>query len=168
MLPRMWRALALLLLTAGAVSLANPASADATANRYEQYRYAMETINLSYERYVERQADFRAAKCTEGWPNTSVHCAKPAPYNQFDWTDDGCSGAEFAWGAGHAVTNWYRDLFNQPCRLHDFGYRNLGNGLSLHRHEDMRRLIDSRFLVEMRRLCNNNFQGRARTVNRVQ
>jgi hypothetical protein len=158
-----------LLLLGSFFIIATPASADSgSASRYEQYRYAMETINLSYESYVQRQGDFRAAGCTRGWPNTSAGCTKPAPYNQFDWTDDGCSGAELAWGAGHAVTNWYRNLFNAPCRLHDFGYRNLGKGLALYRHEDTRRLIDARFLVEMHRLCQNNFQGFWKTANRVQ
>lgn len=149
------------------LTISSPAHA-AEGERYEQYRFAVETINLSYERYVQRQAEFRAAGCTNKWPDTALGCKKPAPYNQFDWTDDGCSGAEFAWGAGRPISVVYRDLFNQPCRLHDFGYRNLGNGLALYRHEDMRNEIDRRFLVEMRRVCDNTFQGWRKAANRVQ
>jgi hypothetical protein len=48
----------------------------------------------------------------------SVH---PAPFN---WSDDGCSGP-------FLIRPVYRSLFNRPCQLHDFGYRNYGGGLRL-------------------------------------
>src|SRR4051794_28563495 len=89
------QAVVLLALAFASVSIPSAASADAIADRYEQYRYAQETLSLSYEAYVKRQENFRAAGCTNGWTDpggTSAHCNKPSPYNQFDWTDDGCSG----------------------------------------------------------------------------
>jgi Prokaryotic phospholipase A2 len=69
----------------------------------------------------------------------------PGPFN---WNDDGCSGP-FGFKEG------YRKLFDQPCQLHDFGYRNYGQpkGLKLGRNEDVRKWIDKRFLQGMRRLC---------------
>jgi hypothetical protein len=50
-----------------------------------------------------------------------------------------------------------KNLFDGPCQLHDFGYRNFGKGLTLRRNEDTRAWIDGRFEAEMKRLCNNNF-----------
>jgi hypothetical protein len=46
-------------------------------------------------------------------------------------------------------------VFNRPCQLHDFGYRNFGKGLTLARNEDMRNVIDDRFRDEMYRICND-------------
>ncbi len=138
-------------------SSAGSAAADAASDRYEQYRYALETINLSYSQYVVRQNDFRAQGCANG----ASGCRKPSPYNAFDWTDDGCSGAEQIGG----LSNVYRSLFNEPCRLHDFGYRNFGKGLTLYRHEDMRKRIDDRFKAEMVRLCNDKYQGWTKYLN---
>ena len=66
----------------------------------------------------------------------------PAP---FDWSDDGCTSTPPSWA----------NLFNGPCALHDFGYRNFGRGLSLGRDDATRKRIDDRFLIEMRRVCGN-------------
>ena len=75
----------------------------------------------------------------------------PGPFN---WNDDGCSGP---FGFKEA----YRKLFDQPCQLHDFGYRNYGQpkGLKLGRNEDVRKWIDKRFLHEMRRLCETKLRN---------
>lgn len=142
---------------AATVSVPAQARADTVSDRYEQYRYALETLNLTYDQYVARQDDFRADGCSNG----PAGCRKPAPYNAFDWTDDGCSGAEQI----GFVSNVYRNLFNKPCRLHDFGYRNFGKGLTLYRNETMRLQIDNRLKTEMIRLCDNSFQGWIRYAN---
>ncbi|WP_371821205.1 phospholipase A2 [Blastococcus sp. PRF04-17] len=149
------RTLIAVLLATGALAIPTAASADTASDRYEQYRYALETIDLSYSQYIDRQNDFRNAGCKNGWPNTAVDCLKPSPYNKFDWTDDGCSGRSVV----GPISNVYRNLFNGPCRLHDFGYRNFGNGLQLYRHESMRSYIDRRFLAEMNRLCDATYSG---------
>jgi hypothetical protein len=129
------------------------AGASPATDQAERVRYANETISLSFEQYVARQNDFRANGCTFAPPKADQGCRKPAPYNGFDWTDDGCSGAEqIGW-----VSNVYRNLFNEPCRLHDFGYRNFGKGLALERTEAKRTAIDARFRVEMDRLCHATF-----------
>jgi hypothetical protein len=69
----------------------------------------------------------------------------PGPFN---WDDDGCSGP-------FGIREAYRRLFDKPCQLHDFGYKNYGQpkGLKLGRNDDVRKWIDKRFLQEMRRLC---------------
>ncbi|MEV5721796.1 phospholipase A2 [Amycolatopsis mediterranei] len=128
----------------------------------ERVRYAKETINLTYGQYVARQQDFRVNGCTLASPRAEQGCSKPPPYNSFDWTDDGCSGADQI----GPVSNVYRNLFNKPCRLHDFGYRNFGKGLSLGRTEDVRAMIDARFRVEMERLCNATFTKWWQVANR--
>jgi Prokaryotic phospholipase A2 len=166
-LPCLRRLLLVAALTMGSVAITSPASgAETAAQRYEQYRYALETINLTHKRFVARQNDFRsrASGCGEEWsPIPSPKCKKPVPYNHFDWTDDGCSGRNEIGPLSLA----YRNLFNEPCRLHDFGYRNFGKGLALYKHEDMRARIDTRFLEEMSRLCSDkygqwwNFQKRS-------
>jgi hypothetical protein len=69
----------------------------------------------------------------------------------FDWSTDGCSGPKF-------TQHVYKDLFDKPCRLHDFGYRNYGRGLHLGRNETTRAWIDLRFKQEMDRRC-NHFTG---------
>lgn len=158
-------ALSAILLSA---ALVGSAQASQESDRQEQRRYAVETVNLSYEQYLWRQSDFRASNCTLGWPASFADlpvwstCTKPSPYNAFDWTDDGCSGREQI----GFVSNIYRDLFNQPCRQHDFGYRNFGKGLTLDRSESRRAWIDSRFLSEMKRLCNNSFPSWWQAVNK--
>lgn len=112
--------------------------------RCEQSRYANETMVKNYHDYIARKLDFAAAGCNQGWPNVTSGCNKPYPYNMFDWTDDGCSPP--------SPEPW-KTLFNGPCQLHDFGYRNFGKGLSLNRRETKRLWIDNRFHREMRRVC---------------
>jgi Prokaryotic phospholipase A2 len=72
----------------------------------------------------------------------------------FNWDDDGCSGPP-------VIKEAYRHVFNQPCQLHDFGYKNYGQpkGRKLGRNEKVRRWIDDRFLQEMRRLCNTKLRN---------
>ncbi len=83
---------------------------------------------------------------------------EPGPY---DWSDDGCSGPA-------VVRVIYRDLFDEPCQQHDFGYRNYGHGdLQLSMDEDTRDWIDSRFLQEMRRLCHDNFDRWYQRANKA-
>lgn len=152
------------------LSAAFVASAEASqeSDWQEQRRYAVETVSLTYEQFVSRQSDFRASNCRLGWPELPGDppvwstCTKPPPYNSFDWTDDGCSGREQI----GFVSNIYRDLFNQPCRQHDFGYRNFGRGLTLEHTELRRAWIDSRFLGEMKRLCNKSFPSWWQSINR--
>jgi hypothetical protein len=121
-------------------ALPGSAQADWQSDRAEQLRYAIETMNLHYPEYVDRANDFRAHGCWEWWLMT---CTKPSPYNHFDWTTNGCS-----WTPPTALI-----VFNRPCQLHDFGYRNFGNGLTLERTESRRLWIDNRFRDEMYRIC---------------
>jgi hypothetical protein len=141
------RALAVAAAAAIAVSIA-PASVQAYTG--EQVRYATETVNLPYEQFLARKADFKSQGCEQPpWQQQIPYfCHKPSPYNAFDWTDDGCSPP---------TPDSWKSLFNGPCQLHDFGYRNFGKGLSLGRNENTRSWIDNRFRIEMQRLCNNNF-----------
>ena len=46
------------------------------------------------------------------------------------------------------------DLFAaNPCKRHDFGYRNYGKGLQLQRDEDTRKWIDTIFFGDMMDQC---------------
>lgn len=83
----------------------------------------------------------------------------PARVPYFDWSDDGCSGP---------APGFTDNLFNGPCQLHDFGYRNYGKGLELGRDENTRNFIDDRFYAEMRRLCTkwNRLDPRRRTCTK--
>lgn len=121
----------------------------------EQLRYGIETMNLTYSAFLARKADFMGQGCTEG----PSGCRKPWPYDRFNWTDDGCSPS---W----VPKPIYRNLFDGPCKQHDFGYRNFGNGLQLGRNDETRAWIDERFLTEMRRLCNDNFSHFLQILNK--
>lgn len=128
---------------------ATPASSARTAQQFdraEQRRYAVETIDLAYSKFVVRADDFRNSGCV-AWP-VSVDCRnrKPSPYWAFDWSTDGCSPPTPDAPAG---------VFRGACRLHDFGYRNFGKGPTLGRNEAQRKQIDDRFLVEMYRTCDD-------------
>jgi hypothetical protein len=112
----------------------------------ERRRYALETLNLSYTEFLARKFDFVVHGCEKPpWlRGPTDHCRKPFPYDSFDWTTDGCSPpTQPSWKA----------IFDGPCQLHDFGYRNFGNGLQLERTEARRAWIDRRFHGEMRRVC---------------
>jgi hypothetical protein len=124
-------------------------------NNSEQLRYGVETMNLSYTAFLARKSDFMGRGCIKG----PSGCRKPWPYNWFNWTDDGCS----PWFIPKAI---YRNMFDGPCKQHDFGYRNFGNGLQLGRNDETRSWIDARFLDEMRRLCNANFSSGWQALNR--
>lgn len=106
-----------------------------------QRSQADSVMNRSYDSFVRFKSNTRA---------------RPS---RFDWSDDGCSGP---WG----ISNAYRNLFNKPCQLHDFGYRNYGRvdadgrgrpRLHLGRDEPTRSWIDDRFRTEMVRVCTNTF-----------
>lgn len=147
-------------LTAGLLLLlAAPAQAYTQADRTEQTRYARETMNLTYTAFLTRKADFARAGCrVENYENNGApypQCRKPSPYNAFNWTDDGCSGRDRI----GFLSNAYRNLFNKPCQLHYFGYRNFGKGLTLGRDESTRAWIDARFRTEMYRLCDSTYAG---------
>lgn len=128
----------------------------AVAATGEQVRYATETMNMSYRDFLTRKADFMGKGCRKG----PGGCHKPWPYNEFDWTDDGCSP--------RFVPKFiYRNLFDGPCKQHDFGYRNFGNGLRLGRNDETRAWIDGRFLREMRRLCGDSFSRPWQILNKA-
>jgi hypothetical protein len=122
----------------------------------EQLRYGVETMNLAYTDFLARKADFMGKGCVEG----SNGCAKPWPYNGFNWTDDGCSPS-------FIPKIFYRNLFDGPCKQHDFGYRNFGNGLQLGRNDETRTWIDAIFLNQMRHLCNDNFSRVWQILNKT-
>jgi hypothetical protein len=143
-------AICALAVAAAAAIAVSTAPASVQAYTGEQVRYATETVNLPYEQFLARKADFKNQGCEQPpWQQQVPYfCHKPSPYNAFDWSDDGCSPP---------TPDSWKSLFNGPCQLHDFGYRNFGKGLSLGRNENTRSWIDNRFRIEMQRLCNNNF-----------
>jgi hypothetical protein len=158
------RLLLLLGLLVGAISLlATPEHASAAGcssslqwkpnvpPRCEQIRYARETQRMTYTDFLARKQDYVINGCET--PN-NPGCTKPAPYNAFDWTTDGCSWTPDTW----------KTIFDGPCQQHDFGYRNFGKGLALGRSEAVRYYIDGRFLKEMRRVCSTWAIGPQRLV----
>jgi Prokaryotic phospholipase A2 len=78
----------------------------------------------------------------------------PSRNNQFDWASDGCSGPHT--NPVDLLQPFYV-MHNAPCQLHDFGYRNFGNGLRLERTEERRAWIDGRFYAEMQRNCDEHW-----------
>jgi endonuclease/exonuclease/phosphatase family metal-dependent hydrolase len=82
---------------------------------------------------------------------TFMNIKDSPPTDGLDWTSDGCSGPA-------VIREAYRRIFDQPCQLHDFGYRNYGQGRRLGRNDAMRAHIDLRFLAEMKRLCGHRFR----------
>lgn len=82
---------------------------------------------------------------------TFMNIKRSPPTDGLDFSSDGCSGPSL-------IRPAYRRLFDQPCQLHDFGYRNYGRGRRLGRNEQMRAYIDLRFRTEMRRLCTHRFR----------
>jgi Prokaryotic phospholipase A2 len=135
-------------LVPGAGAHGAPRGASPKVGTDKQLRYGIETMNLSYMDFLARKADFMGEGCTYG----AGGCRKPWPYNEFDWTDNGCSPS-------FVPKFIYRNLFDGPCQQHDFGYRNFGNGLQLGRTDEKRAWIDKRFLAEMRRLCSERFSS---------
>lgn len=83
-------------------------------------------------------------------PFHSFMGAKAIGASPFDWSDDGCSGP--TWDAGLLFSS-------DPCRQHDFGYRNFGKGLGLGADEAHRRWIDDRLKNELQRSCNERYTG---------
>lgn len=69
----------------------------------------------------------------------------------FVWSTDGCSSP--------VPADPYRIVFDKPCRQHDFGYRNYGAdyGVALSVTRETKDWIDSRFLEEMRRHCEDSY-----------
>lgn len=110
--------------------------------RCEQIRYVRETIAMTHEAFIARKQDFTTNGCNRDLAQAEG-CRKPYPYNQFDWTADGCSFTPPDWAA----------IFAAPCELHDFGYRNFGRGLTLQRTERARAVVDRAFRREMYRIC---------------
>lgn len=153
-----------LTLAAVLLSLVPVASAHASlaSDRREQYRYGLETMNLTADRYVSRANNFRANGCWQWY--RPKNCRKPLPYNYFEWTTDGCSGPT---GRLPPAGSWTR-IFDAPCQQHDFGYRNFSKNLTLQRTESMRTWIDRRFKTEMDRVCsswpNDTFFDRSKSA----
>jgi hypothetical protein len=116
--------------------------------RCEQWRYTRETVALTHASFAQRKQDFTINGCNADAPQ-SRGCVKPYPYNQFDWTTDGCSGPT---GLLPPFGAW-TDIFREPCELHDFGYRNFGKGLRLQPTPLRRYSVDRMFRREMRRIC---------------
>lgn len=112
----------------------------------ERHRYAVETMNLSYEEFLDRKLDFVVHGCERPpWERSvSERCLKPFPYDSFNWTTDGCSPP---------TPDTWKAIFDGPCQQHDFGYRNFGKGLQLERNNTRLEFIDNRFHDEMRRIC---------------
>jgi Prokaryotic phospholipase A2 len=83
-------------------------------------------------------------------PFSSFMAAKSLTRPPFDWSDDACSGP-----------TWDNALpfSSDPCRQHDFGYRNFGRGLTLGSDEAHRRWIDDRLKTELQRSCNERYTG---------
>lgn len=139
-------------LAAAALAVVALSTAAAPAHAYtaEQQRYATETVNLTYKKFLARKSDFSSKGCQKppSQRKPTEKCRKPAPYDSFDWTSDGCSPP---------TPGSWKKLFDGPCQLHDFGYRNFGKGLTLGRSEDTRHWIDDRFEAEMKRLCNDRY-----------
>lgn len=137
-------------LAGAAVATASPAAAVTVAQRAEQVRYATETVGLGNYQFMQRKADFLANGC-----GTVAGCRKPVPYNEFDWSTDGCSQTPASW----------KTLFDPACQEHDFGYRNFGKGLTLGRNETTRAWIDGRFRTEMKAICNYKYSDWTQYVN---
>jgi hypothetical protein len=154
--------LAALLAIMMSAALSATAHASTATDRGEQHRYALETMNLSADAYVDRANNFRAYGCWE-WYRPG-NCSKPFPYNYFEWTTDGCSGPT---GRLPPAGSWSA-IFNGPCQQHDFGYRNFSKNLTLERTESMRMWIDRRFESEMHRICsswpNDTFFDRSKSA----
>jgi hypothetical protein len=117
---------------------------------------------MSTERYLGRKVQFSATGCNGNQPAVPV-CTAPVPYNEYDWTDDGCS---FPWYVKPLVPRVFREMWEPACEIHDFGYRNFGKGLGLGRDEDHRRWIDDRLKVEMYKLCTRRYHRKYRDFRR--
>jgi hypothetical protein len=140
------------LVTAALISLGGGAAFASDNGRKEQVRYAKETMRMTADTFMARKGDFIQHGCWVG----PAGCNKPFPYNQFDWSDDGCSKTP-----AHLASR-----FRSACLQHDFGYRNFGKGLTLGRTENMRSAVDKEFRSEMYRICERTFSGRQRKVCR--
>lgn len=73
--------------------------------------------------------------------------AKSTVDSKFAWADDGCS-APADW-----ATAYWQGVFRNPCKRHDFGYRNFGKGLQLVSTGDQKARIDSKFREDMMSRC---------------
>src|SRR5690349_4694432 len=77
---------------------------------------------------------------------------KPDDDNPLDWSADGCSVPD---------GTPYKSFFRDACLRHDFGYRNLGNGvfespsLALDSTETAKKAVDSQFLDDAYWLCDH-------------
>jgi hypothetical protein len=102
--------------------------------------------------HANTQALLSRALALTALPHEAFHAAPRTP--PFDWSSDGCSRTPASWAR----------VFALACRQHDFGYRNLGNGLRLQRTEPTRRFLDERLLAESRRICSQRAPGAGRAV----
>lgn len=115
-------------------------SADAGATRDELTRTAKRLLfdtSLSSFTLKKRKAERRDAS------------------NPLDWSDNGCSSP---------VPTGFGARFNRACERHDFGYRNLGNGvnerpsLALDSTEEAKKAIDRQLSEDLHYSC-DNFPG---------
>lgn len=126
----------------------------------EVERYARETMSLNYRDFIARRNDFAQHDCKHDKEGIKFgDCTKPWPYDQFNWTDDGCSPDR--------APDWsYPNLFYEACVQHDFGYRNFGNWMRLGRNLWTKDWIDKRFRDEMRRICHDKYSSPWRVLNK--
>lgn len=124
------------IVASGLVLASAPAEAQASLQEQRALHSRAEAImTMSYTRFMEVKRSMEVKGK-----------AKRGLDEKFNWVDDGCSPS---WAPA-----WlYRNLFEEQCKQHDFGYRNFGSGLALGRNEDTRAWIDRRFRTEMRRRC---------------
>lgn len=64
---------------------------------------------------------------------------------RLNWTTDECSGP--------SVISVWSDEFANPCRRHDFGYRNFGSDKALDKTADRKSEIDAVFFSDMTKVC---------------
>ena len=153
------RSLLCTVVTAVAVLLAVPTSADAaatTASAPTRAQLAAAVQAVEYENV--------------GGPNFGYYFHKYP--TQIDWQTDGCSVPSsilHAPGLGN-VLKYYSGVFNHSCVRHDFGYRNYGsgvkNGLRLDPTEARKKTIDNRFHSNLDIQCKSAYSGVTKVVQR--
>ena len=94
-----------------------------------------------------------------GLPDADVF-AQSQPYSFVNWTSNGCSSPKLSavFFTVNAVLRSFDSLFNRACRLHDFGYNNVGPLSSDYEsQESLRNEVDAVFHGEMMAACRGTF-----------
>ena len=80
----------------------------------------------------------------------------------YEWNDDNCSVPD---SIGDTAA-YYEVIFRTACERHDFGYRNLGNGVdrtpwrgALVSTNGRKNAVDKKFLKDMNQICEEEGQG---------